>query len=43
MVIRMLDDEIRRAEIKIKGHTTMINNLNEKKNNLLKEVDSLDQ
>lgn len=43
MVIRMLDDEIRRAEIKIKGLTTMINNLNEKKNNLLKEVDSLDQ
>ena len=39
----MLDDEISRAEIKIKGLTTMINNLNEKKNNLLKEVDSLEQ
>ena len=43
MVIRMLDEEIRRAEIKIKGLTTMINNLNEKKNNLLREVDSLEQ
>ena len=43
MVIRMLDEEIRRAEIKIKGLTTIINNLNEKKNNLLKEVDSLEQ
>ena len=43
MVIRMLDEEISRAEIKIKGLTTMINNLNEKKNNLLKEVDSLEQ
>ena len=43
MVIRMLDEEIRHAKIKIKGLTTMINNLNEKKNNLLKEVDSLEQ
>ena len=39
----MLDEEISRAEIKIKGLTTMINNLNEKKNNLLKEVDNLEQ
>ena len=43
MVICMLDEEISRAEIKIKGLTTMINNLNEKKNNLLKEVDNLEQ
>lgn len=30
-MLRMLDDEIRRAQIKVKGLTTMINNLNDQK------------
>ena len=42
-VIRMLDEEIRRAEIKVKGLTTMVNNLNDQKNGLLQEIASLEQ
>lgn len=42
-VLRMLDDEIRRAQIKVKGLTTMINNLNDQKNGLLQEIASLEQ
>ena len=40
-VLRMLDDEIRRAQIKVKGLTTMINNLNSQKNALLQEISHL--
>ena len=42
-ILRMLDDEIRRAQIKVKGLTTMINNLNSQKNALLQEIASLEQ
>lgn len=42
-VLRMLDEEIRRAEIKVKGLTTMVNNLNSQKNDLLQEIASLEQ
>lgn len=42
-VIRLLDDEIRRAEIKIKGLTTMIENLNKKKDELFNQINSLEQ
>ena len=42
-MLRMLDEEIRRAEIKVKGLTTMVNNLNKQKNDLLQEIASLEQ
>ena len=42
-MLRMIDEEITGAESKIKGLTSMIDNLNKQKNALLKEISTLKQ